>query len=115
MEMNFNNDQEEFELQKIASKKVIKLKAFYTHMFIYIIGVIIYILKEYFDVPFDLFPLKYINGFVMAIWTTAFLVSIVDLFASAKIFGEEWEERKLKSILEKSQKNKNGRNHGNEL
>ncbi|CAA9202628.1 hypothetical protein FLA105534_04176 [Flavobacterium bizetiae] len=40
----------------------------------------------------------------MIIWTTAFLVSAVDLFDSFKIFGEEWEERKVKSILEKKEK-----------
>lgn len=40
----------------------------------------------------------------MCIWTTAFLVSAVDIFASFKIFGEEWEERKVKSLLEKKTK-----------
>lgn len=44
------------------------------------------------------------NGFVIAIWTVAFLVSAVDIFASSKIFDEEWEERKLKSILHKKTK-----------
>ncbi|SHM57718.1 2TM domain-containing protein [Flavobacterium chilense] len=104
MENNFNNGLEEFELQKLASKKVVKLKAFYSHMFVYIIGVIFFILKEYFGVPFNFFPLKYINLFVMTIWTVFFLVSAIDIFASFRIFGEEWEERKVKSILEKKSK-----------
>lgn len=104
METNFNNDLEELELHEIATKKVVKLKGFYTHMFIYIVGVVIYILKEYFGVPLNFFPLQYLNGFVMCIWTTAFLVSAIDLFASFKIFGQEWEERKLKSILGKKTK-----------
>ena len=106
METKLDIDQKELELQlqEMATKKVVKLKAFYTHMFIYIVGLIIYILKEYFGVPLNFFPLRYINGFVMCIWTTAFLVSAVDLFASFKLFGQEWEERKLKSILEKKTK-----------
>jgi hypothetical protein len=107
METKFNNTQDEFleaELQEMATKKVVKLKEFYSHMFVYIIGVIIYILKEYFDVPFNFFPIQHINGFVMSIWTTVFLVSAVDLFTSFKIFGQEWEERKLRSILYKKQK-----------
>ncbi|KQW97361.1 2TM domain-containing protein [Flavobacterium sp. Root420] len=106
MERDFDNGQKELELQlqEMATKKVVKLKAFYTHMFIYIVGVIIYILKEYFGVPLNFFPFRYLNGFVMCIWTTAFLVSAVDLFASFKLFGQEWEERKLKSILEKKTK-----------
>ena len=40
----------------------------------------------------------------MIVWTTAFLVSAVEIFASFKIFEEEWEQRKLKSILEKNKK-----------
>ena len=99
-----NQKELELQLQEMATRKVVKLKAFYTHMFLYIVGMIIYILKEYFGVPFNFFPLKYINGFVMCIWTIAFLVSAIDLFVSFKLFGQEWEERKLKSILEKKTK-----------
>lgn len=99
-----NKDTEAFELQKMANKKVVKLKAFYSHMFVYVIGVIFFILKEYFGVPFNFFPLKHINLFVMGIWTVFFVVSAIDIFASFKIFGEEWEERKVKSILEKKTK-----------
>ncbi|WP_291286768.1 2TM domain-containing protein [Flavobacterium sp.] len=104
METNFNKEREDFEFQKMASKKVVKLKAFYTHMFLYIVGVILYVLKDYVGLPLNIFPVKYLNGLVMCIWTTAFLVSAIDIFASFKIFGEEWEERKMKSILEKKEK-----------
>jgi len=104
MKNNFNNDPEDFELQKMATKKVVKLKAFYSHMFVYVIGVIFFILKEYFGVPFNFFPLQHINLFVMVVWTVFFLVSAIDIFASFRIFGEEWEERKVKSILEKKTK-----------
>lgn len=101
MKEKFNNNLEEDELQQIATKKVAKLKSFYSHAFIYVIGVVVYILKEYFGAPFNFFPIKHINGFVMCIWTTVFLVSAVEMFAYNKIFGEEWEKRKLKSLLEK--------------
>ncbi|OXB24962.1 hypothetical protein B0A80_03535 [Flavobacterium tructae] len=104
METNFNKEQEDFELQKMASKKVVKLKAFYTHVIFYSAGLILYILKDYFGLPLNIFPVQYLNGFVMCIWTTAFVVSAIDIFASFKIFGEEWEERKMKSILEKKEK-----------
>lgn len=108
METKSNNEDEEFEaeFQEIATKKVVKLKGFYTHMFFYIIGIIVYVLKQYFGAPFNFFPLHYLNGFVMGIWTTAFLISAIDLFASFKIFGEEWEQRKIKSILHKKTKTK---------
>ena len=40
----------------------------------------------------------------MIIWSSVFLVSAIDLFASYTIFGEKWEARKVKSILGKYQK-----------
>lgn len=100
MEKEFNDDMER-ELNKIARKKVLKLKSFYTHLVIYAIGVLLFVLKFYFNAPLNFFPLRYLNGFVMIFWTTTVLVSAVDIFASFKIFGQEWEERKMKSLLEK--------------
>jgi polyferredoxin len=104
METNSNTENEDFELQKMANKKVIKLKAFYTHLFIYLIGIFVYVLKEYVGVPLNFPPLKYINLYVMGIWTVLFLISAIDALVSFKIFGEEWEKRKLKSIMEKKTK-----------
>ncbi|TDO71428.1 2TM domain-containing protein [Flavobacterium chryseum] len=104
MKTNCNNDRETFELQKIASKKIVKLKSFYIHALIYIAGLIVFVLKQYYGVPLNFFPFKYLNYVVMVIWTSVFLFSAIDLFVSFKIFGEEWEERKLKSLLERKQK-----------
>ncbi|KAF2517253.1 2TM domain-containing protein [Flavobacterium foetidum] len=104
METNYNGSYES-ELQKIAAKKVAKLKSFYSHALIYAAGLILYVLNVYFEVKFNFFPIKYINGFVMCIWTTAFLIQAVEQFASCTFFGEEWEQRKVKSILEKERKN----------
>jgi len=104
METDFNNDPENNELRQIASRKVVKLKSFYIHAFFYSIGLILFTLKNYFGLPLNVFPVRYLNSLVMIVWSTAFLVSAVDIFASFKIFGEEWEERKLKSILEKKEK-----------
>ncbi|MNL51151.1 hypothetical protein D3C87_1742270 [compost metagenome] len=104
METNCNYNREKFELQEIFSKKIIKLKSFYIHAFIYAIGLIVYVLKEYYGVSLNFFPIRYLNSVVMVIWTTVFLVSAIDLFASYKIFDEEWEERKMKSLLNKKTK-----------
>lgn len=103
METNCHIDREKFEFQQIFSKKIIKLKSFCLHALIYGIGVTVFILKEYFGVHFDFFPVKHLNFVVMIIWTCVFLFSAIDLIVSYTIFGKEWEERKLKSILEKKQ------------
>ena len=104
MERDFDNDQEKFELRQIASKKIVKLRSFYIHAFFYTIGLILFTLKNYFGLPLNVFPVRYLNSVVIIVWTTAFLVSAVEIFASFKIFEEEWEQRKLKSILEKNKK-----------
>lgn len=101
METNYFIEEENTELQKIAKKKVLKLKSFYTDAFIYLIVVIVYILKEYTEAPLNFFPIHYLNGFVMCIATVIFLASVVDFFAAYKFFGDEWEERKVRSIMEK--------------
>lgn len=104
MERDFDNEQEKFELRQIASRKIVKLRSFYIHAFFYTIGLILFTLKNYFGLPLNVFPVRYLNSIVMIVWTTAFLVSAVEIFASFKIFEEEWEQRKLKSILEKNKK-----------
>lgn len=104
METNLNNDQEQVMLEELASKKVIQLKSFYKHLFFYTIALIVFLLKEYTDLPLQFFPIKYINWVIVIIWTAVIVGSAIDLFASYKIFGQEWEERKLRSILEKKYK-----------
>lgn len=101
METNCSYNQEKFKFEAIFSKKIVKLRSFYIHAFIYAIGLIVYVLKEYYGVPLNFFPIRYLNSVVMIIWTSVFLVSAIDLFAYYKIFGEEWEERKMKSLLDK--------------
>lgn len=104
METNLNNDQEQIALKEIASKKVIKLKSFYKHLFVYLIVMVLFLLKEYTNLPLNVFPIKYFNWVVIIIWTAVIIGSVIDLVASFMIFDEEWEERKMRDILEKKYK-----------
>ena len=99
MEINCNNSKEKFELHEIFRRKVIKLRSFYMHAFVYACGLIVYVLKEYYGVPLNFIPFRYLNDVVMIIWTSVFSISAIDLIVSYKIFGEEWEGRKIKSLL----------------
>ena len=47
MEPKFDNEQQESELQQMASRKVVKLKSFYKQLFFYAVGLTIFLLKEY--------------------------------------------------------------------
>ncbi|WP_417940100.1 hypothetical protein [Flavobacterium sp. RS13.1] len=61
METNSNNDPEEYELQQLASKKVLKLKSFYKHTFFYFIALTLYLLKEYTELPLHFSPINFLN------------------------------------------------------
>lgn len=104
METNWSNKQEQTVLKELASEKVKQLKYFYYHLLAYVIVMTMFLLKEYTNLPLQFFPIKYLNWVVMIIWSAVIIGSAIDLFASYKIFGQQWEERKLKSILEKKYK-----------
>jgi high-affinity Fe2+/Pb2+ permease len=101
METNCNFDHEKMKFEAIFRKKIVKLRSFYIHAFIYAIALTLYVLKEFYGVSLNFFPVQCLNSVVMIIWTSVFLGSAIDLFASYKIFGEEWEERKMKKLLDK--------------
>lgn len=96
-----NSEYREKELLEIARKKVKKLKGFYTHAFIYAIGVVVFVLKEYYGVQFNFFPINHINFFVMAVWSTVFFISAVDILITYHFLGKEWEDGKIKRIMKK--------------
>jgi hypothetical protein len=100
MEIN-NSKYLENELLEMARKKVKKLKGFYVHAFIYTIGMVVFILKEYYGVSFNFFPIQHINFFVMGIWSIIFFIAAVDILIAYLFFGKEWEEAKINSIIEK--------------
>lgn len=104
MENNSSNNPEENVLQQLASKKVAKLKSFYKYTFFYIIALTLYLLKEYTDLPLHIFPLQFLNKVVMILWTAVYISCIIDMVVSFKFFGRDWEERKLRSLLEKKNK-----------
>jgi hypothetical protein len=104
MEINESKYQEN-ELLEMARKKVKKLKGFYVHAFIYAIGVVVFILKEYYEIPFIFFPLKHINFFVMGIWSIIFFISAIDIVIQYHFFGKKWEEGKIKRIIKKENNN----------
>lgn len=96
-----NNKYQENELLELARKRVKKLKGFYIHAFIYAIGVLVFILKEYYGVLFNFFPIMRINSFVMAIWSIIFFIAAIEIFVTHCFFGRDWEKDKIKRILEK--------------
>lgn len=91
---------------EMVRERVQKIRKFYTHLFIYAIGVIIYVLKTYFGVPFNFWPIHFINEFFMWCWTFIIAMQALRLFFREQFFGTNWEQRKIKQLLEKENNNK---------
>lgn len=106
MKTHLNNlSTEEIDLE-LARYRVHKIKRFYTHLFIYIIGLIIFIAKTYFGAPFNFWPIQYINCFFMWVWTFIIAVQGLRLFFREKVFGTSWEQRKIQELINKDKQNK---------
>lgn len=93
-------------LEDIAREKVRKIKKFYTHLFIYCIGLAVYISKKYFGLPLNFWPINFINSFFMWCWTFVIAVQAIKLFIKNQFLGNHWEEQKIKEIMEKDKINK---------
>ena len=92
------------ELHELMRKKFKKQRDFYIHLFIYFIGIVVFILKTYYGVRINFFPLKYINCLVMSIWTVAIVIQGMELLFTEVILGKKWEEKQVKSMLEEETK-----------
>jgi uncharacterized protein YacL len=88
-------------LAQMARERVHKLKQFYTHLFIYVIGVSVYVAKTYFGVPLNFWPIRFINEFVMGLWTFFLVMQGLQLFITQKFFGSNWEQKRIQKMIEK--------------
>lgn len=86
---------------EIVRMRVKELKKFYSHLFVYVIGVVVYLSKTYWDLPINFWPINFINEFFMWVWTFIIGVQAVNLFFMQSLFGAKWEERKINEMMEK--------------
>ena len=96
---------EDIELEIVRSR-VHKMRNFYTHLFIYLVGVTIYICKTYFGAPFNFWPIRHINCFFMMVWTFIIAIQGIKLFFRENVFGTSWEKRKIQEFIKKDKQNK---------
>ena len=105
MEHFTTTDKEALEIEMVRNR-VHKIARFYTHLFIFIIGVLIYVAKTYFGAPLNFWPIKYINCAFMLVWTFIIAVQAIRLFFREFVFGRNWEEKKIQQILNKEKQTK---------
>ncbi len=94
-------DNKEAILAQVVKERVHKLKQFYTHLFIYVIGVAVYVAKTYFGVPINFWPIRFINEFVMGLWTFFLVMQALQLFLTQSVFGPQWEQKRIQKIMER--------------
>jgi uncharacterized protein YacL len=107
MELIMENNTSNELLRELARERVHKLRQFYVHLFIYVVVVLIYMSKTYFGAPFNFIPLRYINETVVWIWTFVIAVKGFKLFIKEQFLGTQWEQNKIREIIEKENSLKN--------
>jgi hypothetical protein len=104
-------DMEEFndnfeERYKDAHKRIRQLKGFYSHLGAYLA---VNILIVFFNIS-NLKPgesyFQFENFFTAFFWGIGLLSHGVSVFGHHLIFGKQWEERKIKELMEKEKQDK---------
>lgn len=97
MENQFQNDA----LYYAAQKRVKSIKGFYVHFTIYILVNLFLCIQIYSITKFDFWVL---DSFAPTLfWGIGIVVHGTSVFGSNLLFGKNWEERKIKELMEKEQ------------
>ena len=88
-------NEEEIKYQR-AKKRVEQLKYFYIHLVVYVLGNLFLFLLNIIVSPASLWFYWPLLG-----WSFGIVVHAFDVFASGRLFGADWEERKIREIMEK--------------
>lgn len=101
--------EEQLQYEK-AFKRVKKIKGFYSHLLVYVvINIMIIILNiQSLDKGESYFQIK--NFFTAFFWGIGLLAHGISVFGPNVFFGSNWEERKIKELMEKEKQSKNNWN-----
>lgn len=106
MEANFTERERYYE----AQKKVVEIRKFYEHLTIFLLTNPIVIAVNLITSPEYLWCLWCLFG-----WGIPIILHGLKAFGRSPFFNREWEERKIKEIMEEEKKQRNRISHGNEL
>jgi uncharacterized integral membrane protein len=98
---NLNSDQIRYE---VAVKRVKKLKGFYTHTLVYIVINIMIIIINMQNLEPGESCFQFKNFLTAFFWGIGLLVHAMGTFIPYFILGKDWEERKIKELMEKDKK-----------
>lgn len=89
-----------------AAKRVKKIKGFYTHLTVYIVvnSMIIIVNVQNLDEGESFFKFKTFSTALF--WGVGLAAHGLSVFLPSLIMGKDWEEKKIKELMEKEKNNK---------
>ncbi len=103
MESNYN-EQKRLDL---AKKRVKRIKGFYSHTLVYIVINLMIVVINVQDLEPGESYFQYKNFFTLFFWGIGLTVHGLSVFLPDFILGQNWEEKKIKEIMERDKKHWN--------
>lgn len=100
MESNFDKQKR---LER-AKKRVKKIKGFYSHALVYVVINLMIVIINVQNLGPDESYFQYENFFTLFFWGIGLAVHGLSVFLPNFILGKNWEERKIKAIMERDKK-----------
>lgn len=91
---------------EIARKRVKKIKGFYTHLAIYICVNILIVFINISNLKVEESYFQPENFATAFFWGIGLVAHGLSVFGVESFFGKNWEERKIKEMMEKDKQNK---------
>lgn len=89
-----------------AAKRVKKIKGFYTHLTVYIVVNIMIIIVNVQNLGEGESFLKFKTFSTALFWGIGLAAHGLSVFLPSLIMGKDWEEKKIKELMEKEKNNK---------
>jgi hypothetical protein len=109
MERNYKPAFEEFQPEDkyaAAQREVKRLKGFYTHLMVFVIINIMIVFINIRDLDAGESYFKLENFFTAFFWGIGILVHAFSVFLPNWIFGKNWQEKKIRELMEKEKSEK---------
>ncbi|MCA6423088.1 MAG: 2TM domain-containing protein [Flavobacterium sp.] len=89
-----------------AAKRVKKIKGFYTHLTVYIVVNIMIVIVNVQNLDEGESFLKFKTFSTALFWGIGLAAHGLSVFLPSLIMGKDWEEKKIKELMEKEKNNK---------
>ncbi|WP_338378546.1 2TM domain-containing protein [uncultured Flavobacterium sp.] len=89
-----------------ALKRVKRIKGFYTHALVYLVINLMFVVINYQNLGEGESYFQWHNFITAFFWGIGLLAHGLSVFLPGMILGSDWEERKIKELMEKEKNNK---------